>query len=181
MPRLDKRKHIQERISSLKASLRERKKLSRERQRALNEQLRAKKQLERQYSRRSALDVGNVAPKEEQKYEFRLWSARLSEMRREIKNLELEIDIKKKEDELEIRILEQEIEQAQSEMRIYARKDIRSDLIKLAHIAVQEKEKGNLKFASSLANRIKVAQALVDDVPVSSAIARSAYDPKKKS
>lgn len=180
MPRLDKRKHISEQISILKNALRERKKLSRERQRAMEEQLRAKKQLERQYSRRSAMDPGGSAPKAEQQYEFRLWSARLSEMRQEIRNLEREIDIKKREDELEIRVMEQEIEQMQAELRIYAQKDLQQTFLKLAHIAVDAQESGDIALYHSLKKSIKSAQTLLDDVPVSRAINRTAYDPKKK-
>jgi hypothetical protein len=181
MPRLDKRKHISEQISILKNALRERKKLSRERQRAMEEQLRAKKQLERQYSRRSAMDPGNSAPKSQQQYEFRLWSARLSEMRQEIRALEKEIDIKKREDELEIRVLEQEIDQAQAELRIYAQQDLQQSFIRLAHVAVEARESGDFHLSSKLQKSIKSAQTFVDDIPVSRAISRTAYDPKKKS
>jgi len=181
MPKLDKRKHISDRISILRSSLTERRKLSRERHSAMQEQLKAKKQLERQYARRSAMDPGNASSKSEQQYEFRLWSARLREMQQEIRNLEKEIEIKKREDELEIRILEQELQQAQSELRIYADQNINENLIKLAHIAIEEKNKGNIVLSSKIFKHIKNAQILLDDLSISGAITRSALDPKKKS
>lgn len=180
MPKLDKKQYISDKISNLKSSLSERKRLSRDRRRAMEEQLKAKKQLERQYSRRTAIDPGNSAPKEEQRNEFRLWSARLREIQQEIRGLEREIEIKKKEDDLEIRILENEIQQYQAELRIYAKEDISNSLVKLASIADETKYLGNIELADRMKN-IKVAQILVDDVPVSTAISRAAYDPKKKS
>lgn len=160
MPKLDKKQYISERISNLKSSLSERKRLSRDRQRAMEEQLKAKKQLERQYSRRSAMDPGNAAPKEEQKYQFRLWSARLREIQQEIRSLEREIEIKKKEDDLEVRILENELQQSQAELRIYAEQDIRDSLVKLASIVIDEKNIGNIDLSDQLSRNIKTAQVL---------------------